>query len=103
MKFFIPAETCDSNYYMIKFDGFSIFEGTKDFCYTSSYHLIGARLLGLSYGDFLKFCQSKGAKLRGNKGYTYPIWKNRKDCQGVCNILEKEWLKVIKAINFKAK
>lgn len=73
----------------------------SDFFYTSSYTVLQARLLGLSYPDYLRFCQSKGAKLKGHTGYAGPSWADKKSCQEVCNMLEKEWQRLIKEVKFK--
>ena len=81
-------------YYSICFIGHEIFtkgKNSKDFNFTSSYHILGARLLGLSYPDYLTYCQSTGARLRGRNGYTYPVWESSSAAQMVVKELEKQW------------
>lgn len=102
MKAFSIISNCTEEYFLINFNGFNSLLPNEDYCYKSSYQVLNARLLGLSYPSYLRFCQSKGAKLHGRDGYAYPTWKNKKECQEVCNMIEKEWQKLIKEINFKS-
>ena len=92
------VDTSANDKYFIVFDGYAALPETLP--YTSSYLLLQARLLGLSYPDYLRFCQSKGGKLKGKTGYTIVLWEDKKQCQEVCNLIEKEWQKLIKMISF---
>lgn len=89
-----------SEKYIITFIGHDVFDDTC-FYYSSSYIVLQARLLGLSYPDYLIYCQSKGATLKGRNGYCTPFWEDKSSCQEVCNLLEKNWQTLIKAIKFK--
>jgi hypothetical protein len=100
MKDFEVYLGCTEDYYYIRFTGHDKIM-TEDYCYISSFHVLDARLLGLSYPDYLRFCQSRGAKLYGRNGYAYPTWKDKRECQQVCNLIEKEWQKLLKQVKFK--
>lgn len=95
---FKTVKTSDDKYWMINFSGHDELGDLSNF--TSSYHVLDARLLGLSYPDYLRYSQANHAKLRGRHGYSYPVWQNQKDAQIMCDKLNKEWNKLIKAIDF---
>ena len=60
-----------------------------------SYNVLQARLLGLSYPDYLQFCRANyNGILRGREGYSYCLYKEKSDCQKVCQLINKEWNKV---------
>lgn len=60
-----------------------------------SLNVLQARLLGLSYPDYLQFCRAhhKGI-LRGRAGYSYCVYKEKANCQAICKLLNTEWNKV---------
>lgn len=65
------------------------------YCPSGSYNIVAARVLGLSYPDYLRFVrQNYSATLRGREGYSYAIYKNRKDCVAVVTLLNDTWRKV---------
>lgn len=66
----------------------------KDFCCKSSYHVIGARLLGLSYPDYLRYCRTLGAELRGVQGYSFPVWKTSAGTEKLISQLKGELKKM---------
>lgn len=80
---------------------FDIFDNGELLSYTSSYHVIAARLLGFSYPDYLRYCRSNGAQLKGREGYTFPQWIEKADAQKICDRLNLEWEKLIKNTNLK--
>lgn len=84
-------------YYTVNPSGiFDFFKDDTLLGYTSSYNILAARLLGLSYPDYLKYCASIGAKLRGSEGYAYPSWKEKTAADKLCKRLNEEWDKVVK-------
>jgi hypothetical protein len=89
---FIPQETY-TNEYMIGIDE-SPFREDKDYCYTSSYWVLQARLLGLTYPDYLRYLRSKGAKLKGKCGYSSATFVEKSSALEICKILNKEWDKM---------
>lgn len=88
MKRFEIYDSPLSDYSFIGFNSDGLFDGDPTYLFTSSYHVLGARLLGVSYPDFLRFCQSKGAKLRGKSGYCYPVWDRKKSQAGLLEIIK---------------
>lgn len=58
-----------------------------------SYHILEARLLGLSYPDYLKYCVMNGATLSGRLGFPHAVFKNKRDAERVCNLVNSEWEK----------
>ena len=54
--------------------GWTIEFNFKEYCpFKSSYHVIGARLLGFCYPDYLRYCRTLGAEIRGTQGYSFPV------------------------------
>ena len=102
MKAFTTSSTFDDSYIFIGFNS-ELMCKKEGFEFTSSYHVLGARLLGLSYPDFLKYCQSKGAKLRGREGYCYPVWDKAVDKKGMQEIIRQlnaNWDILLKEVSF---
>ena len=90
-------------YYSICFIGHDTFlkgSNPEDFNFEGSYHVLGARLLGLTYPDYLAYCKSKGAHLRGKRGYTYPVWETDAAAQVVVRELQFQWDKLVNEIKF---
>ena len=85
---FIPVERSDSTY-MIGLDNLDWANG-KNNC-GCSFNVLGARLLNLSYPDYLRYLRSIGADLRGRNGYSFAIFKDKEKCQSICTRLNKEW------------
>ena len=100
MKIFYPDETYD-NMWMISIDIDKIeFNGEGIAWYfTSSYNVIAARLTGFDYADWLRYCRGNGATIRGREGYSRAVWKDKKDCQKICDMLNREIEKVLKEVN----
>lgn len=98
MKCFKLQETSDNYFYFAFID--SRLEESNEYHFTSSYHVLAARLMGLRYTDYLRYCQSRGARLRGKLGYAHPIWKDRKEAEIVMSELNKNWEILEKSINF---
>ncbi len=92
IRFFSPQQLASNDkYYSVAFTDEGVFEGgLRNF--RSSYYVLGARLLGLTYPDFLVYCLQnfKSVRLFGKKGYCYAAFKDISECQKLCNILEKE-------------
>lgn len=88
MKAFVVSSNFNDSYAFIGFDS-DLLDKKEGYEFSSSYHVLGARLLGLSYPDYLKYCQSKGAKLRGRKGYCYPVWDKAADKKGMQEIIRQ--------------
>lgn len=91
-KIFKPNELFDGNWAItIDLDKFEIDGENVTNYFASSYNVVPARLLGFTYSDYLRWCRSCGAELRGKVGYTHPLWHNENECKKVCDLLNKEW------------
>lgn len=61
-----------------------------------SWNVLAARILGLSYAEYLRYARDVyGGKLYG-KGHKYPIVKfdNKYDCNRLCMELSTHWAKL---------
>lgn len=92
MRFFYPVKNMTDDYYLAGFDDNEIFKDRPDFSYSSSYHVLDARLVGLSYPDYLLWCvKNYKATLGGKRGYCYPMFKDITDCQKFCTMLNNKF------------
>ena len=96
MRVFKVTEACTENEYTV---------GLEDSIYkligkqSGSFNIVAARILGFTYPDYLRFVrQSYNATLKGKQGYSYAIYKDRKDCVAVVTLLNDAWRKVEAAI-----
>lgn len=71
-----------------------LFTGVK-----GSYGVIAARLMNLSYTDYLRMCRDKyGAELRGKEGlYIVPFFADVKLCNALLKELNRRWNIVVAA------
>ena len=96
MKAFKVTETCTANEYMV---------GLDDYIYqligkqSGSFNIVAARVLDFTYPDYLRYVrQNYNATLKGKKGYSYAVYKDRKDCVAVVTLLNDAWKKIEKAM-----
>ena len=95
-RFYSPQQSMSNNYYLASFDDDGLLSGQEGYHFDSSYHVLDARLLGLSYADFLLYCVKKyNATLGGRNGYCYPMFKDITDCQKFCRVLDDEFKKFL--------
>lgn len=66
--------------------------------FNSSFHLINARTLGFTYPEYLLYCKSNGAVLRGREGYSYPIFENKENANKVLEVLNSNWSAIEKQL-----
>ena len=69
----------------------TFFEKYPDFILNQSYGILAARLIGFSYPDYLRYCAVNGATLKGREGFPHPTFKDKKDAEKICNLINKEW------------
>lgn len=93
MKGFELCKSADDKYYMICFNDHESIKNCKE-NFQTSFHLIPCRLLGLTYDDYLIYCKSKGAKLRGKRGYCYPVWVEETAARSFLKTIQIEWEKL---------
>ena len=92
MRFFSSQQSATNGYYLAAFDDNGLISSQKDYRFESSYHLLDARLFGLSYADYLLYCVKKyNAVLGGRNGYCYPMFKEITDCQKFCKVLNDKF------------
>ena len=96
MRAFTVSETCNEGEYMVKLtdEMFSLMG-----CQSGSFNIVAARVLDFTYPDYLRYVrQNHNATLKGKKGYSYAVYKDRKDCVTVVTLLNDAWKKVEKAM-----
>ena len=97
LRFFCPQKNLTEDYYICVFLDNDIFKDKPDFNYGSSYHVLGARLMGLPYPDYLLWCvKNYNAQLGGKNGYCYPMFKKIEDCQKFCTFMNNKFKEFIK-------
>lgn len=59
-----------------------------------SYNILGARLLGLNYADYLRYGRDKYRGTIKGKGHKYPIlqFNDLSDCNKLCKELTLIWM-----------
>lgn len=86
--------------WMITFNTDELFEEGELKDFSSSYHVVGARLLGLPYHEYLLYMAKKyNGMLRGRRGYCHVTFREQNDCIKACDELEWEWRKVKEALD----
>lgn len=93
---FIPVESSNSSKWRIGIDNLDWAVGNNSS--GCSFNVLGARLLNLTYSDYLKFLRSNGGELRGRIGYSYALFSNKTNCQKICSLLNREWDKIKKYV-----
>lgn len=97
MRFFAPQECISYNGFMPVFLDNDVLRDKEGFNFNSSYHVLDARLIGLSYPDYLLWVvKNYNAKLGGKGGYCYPYFEKITDCQKFCRVLEEKFRDFLK-------
>ena len=89
---FLPIEISPDNY-IISIDDLNWVEGNVNEC-GCSFAVLGARLLNLSYPNYLRYLRANGADLKGKTGIATAFFKDKAACQSICTTLNKEWNKI---------
>ena len=85
---FTMAEYIENGTYVIFYEGQEFLGGDCG----GTYHTIAARILGFSYPNYLRFCRDNfNAEIRGKIGYPTPFWKNKKSCEDLLKLLNKNY------------
>lgn len=93
-KPFYPCDFYNDGAYMIRY---------SDEVYASigwiesSYNVVPARIMGLSFPSFLRFARDRYNAVLGGQSQKYVTmtFKDKKDCQNLCDILNKRWREVM--------
>lgn len=99
MRAFMVSEVCNEGEYTVRLtdEMFSLMG-----CQSGSFNIVAARILGFSYPDYLRYVRDNhNATLKGKQGYSYAVYKDRKDCVAVVTLLNDTWKKVEAAITSK--
>jgi hypothetical protein len=61
-----------------------------------SYNVLAARILGISYAEFLRYARDKYNGIISGKGHKYPIVKfnSLADCNSICKELTIKWMEL---------
>lgn len=96
MSIFSSRMTSDEKHWIIETELPKEIYESADFNFKSSYHVLCARVLGLSYIEYLHYCYNFGAKIVGRQGYSYPVWKidDKAGIKEVLRELNYQWNKV---------
>ncbi len=76
--------------YILKFED----EDLNGLVNKGSYNVLGARLLNLSYPEYLRMCRDKyDGEIKGKQGYSYVLFKDKSKLNELLNILETSYKK----------
>lgn len=95
---YIPQEMCQEGHWMVAMDDID-WVRDNEIIYRGSFQVVAARILGLSYPDYLKFLQANGGILKGKTGHPYAYFKDKAAAQRICNLLNKYWGELVKQLN----
>lgn len=83
---YICFEMPDGDKWMAALDDIDVIRD-NEIIFHGSFQVIASRLLGLTYPEYLRFLQSRGATLKGKQGYCYGYFKDKAACQKICKLL----------------
>lgn len=100
MNAFTVREACDSDAFIIGLTE-EFHQKCPNLIVEGSYLVLAARLLGMSYPDFLRYSAVNGGTLKGRTGFPHCTFEKRTDALNLCNKINKEWDKVYETIKEK--
>lgn len=90
MKAFYCCDMYNTGDYSVRFSEeiYSFFGWT-----TSSYVIVPARILGLSFAEYLRFARDKFDGILDGKSskYVTVTFKDKSKCEELCKVLNKRW------------
>ena len=93
-KPFSPIDLFNDGLYSIKLseEVYSFFG-----CTESSFNVVPSRIMGLSYPSFVRFARDNFNAILGGQSIKYITlkFKERKDCQALCDVLNKRWSELV--------
>ncbi len=98
MKGIIRAVETPEGKFMVGYDD-NFYEAINQklpFYNRGSYNVLPARLLGISYAEYLRYARDKYNGIIYGKGHKFPIVKfdNKQDCNLLCKELLLRWTRV---------
>lgn len=102
MKGFILETTPDEKYCAIYFNAVDELCHLPDYCYKSSYNVVAARVMGMSFPQWLLYCAAQKAIIGGNTGYAGVKWKiaDKAYANIILKELNKQWDMFMKEVDF---
>lgn len=96
LKFKVETASTNCNEFVIRLTGTDEEFNSSVGMVFGSLNVFMARLMNLSFASFLRLCRDVyGAELRGNTGYTYPVWINPKDSDLLVKELNKRLQQIL--------
>lgn len=91
-------ETADGMY-MVSFNDIlynAVIENVPKENISGSWNVLPARILGISYADYLRYARDKYNGTLYGKNHKYPIvkFKNENDCKALCKELLLRWTRI---------
>ena len=66
-------------------------KNNPNFILHGSYSVLAARLLNFTYPEYLRYCAVHGATLKGRTGFPHPVFKEKKNADKICSLINSEW------------
>lgn len=94
---FTCLETCDNKFKIhLNEEAF-----LGEHCY-GSLNVVAARILGISYPNYLRYMRDNyAATIRGKNGYPYLVFDTKEDCNEAIKFLNSYWRQFTKQVNLK--
>ena len=80
----------DNTRYVVALQNF-LFETGDEHPFKGSYNVFFARLLDVSYPEYLLICEAMGADMQSPVGYTYPLFDKAEDGYHITYALTNRW------------
>lgn len=84
---FVVKENCDGKFIFCLSEQFH--ETFPDFVCHQSYGILAARLVGMTYPTFLRYCATHGGELVGKKGYPAIYFKTEAEAKAIIKEVNK--------------
>lgn len=103
MNGFIMDTTFDEKYCFIQFNYADELCKLNGYEFRSSYNVVAARVMGLSFPQWLLYCAERGAVISGKVGYAGAKWKieDKAKANEVLREVNKQWNGLMRNYNFK--
>lgn len=84
---FVVKENCNGKFIICLSEQFH--EDFPDFVCHQSYSIFAARLVGMNYPTYLRYCVANGGELVGKQGYPAIHFKSESDAKNVVKEINK--------------
>lgn len=86
---FVVNPTFNNDYIICLTEQFH--EDFPNFICEASYSVLAARLLGMSYSNYCRYCVANGAELHNRDGYPVAHFKGRGDAENICKQINEQY------------